>query len=93
MVGHHNFCHDLLKSFLFFSNLIGLVEISYYAEFHFLIHLINWQYFINFVSAMKFCDYYHCFAKLQLCVNKVLIETVANTTMHSPHGCAHMYVL
>ena len=54
---------------------------------------INWQYFINFVSAMKFCDYYHCFAKLQLCVNKVLIETVTNTTMHSPHGCTHMYVL
>ena len=38
MVEHHNFCHDILKSFLFFSNLIGLIEISYYAEFHFLIH-------------------------------------------------------
>ena len=37
MVEHHNFCHDILKSFLFFSNLIGLIEISYYAEFHFLI--------------------------------------------------------
>ena len=38
MVEHHNFCHDILKSFLFFSNLIGLIEISYYEEFHFLIH-------------------------------------------------------
>ena len=31
MVEHHNFCHNILKSFLFFSNLIGLIEISYYA--------------------------------------------------------------
>ena len=36
MVEHHNFCHDILKSFYF--NLIGLIEISYYSEFHFLIH-------------------------------------------------------
>ena len=42
---------------------------------------------------MKFCDYYYCFAKLQQCVHKVLIETVTNTRMHLPHGCTHMYVL
>ena len=35
---HHNFCHDPLKAFSFFSNLIGLIEISYYAQFHFRIH-------------------------------------------------------
>ena len=49
---------------------------------------VNGQYFVNFISAMKFCD---CFATLQ--VHKVLIETVTNTRMHSPHGCTHMYVL
>ena len=38
IVEHHNFCHDPLKSFSFFSNLIGLIEISYYARFHFRIH-------------------------------------------------------
>ena len=41
MVVHHNFCHDPLKSFLFFSNLIGLIEISYYAEFHLIGNILS----------------------------------------------------